>query len=54
MDTMNSLKLSYFYYQHSELVVKYNIWLKALLQHGISEPVFYGNLIKTYKKCWKE
>ena len=33
---------SKFYYRHSELIVKYNIGLKTLLQQGISEPIFYG------------
>ena len=32
------------YYRHSELIVKYNICLKTLLQQGISKPVFYGDL----------
>ena len=27
--------------RHSELIVKYNIGLKTLLQQGISEPIFY-------------
>ena len=31
---------SKFYLRHSELIVKYNISLKTLLQQGISEPVF--------------
>ena len=31
---------SKFYYRHSELIVKYNIGLKTLLQQGISEPIF--------------
>ena len=31
---------SKFYHRHSELIVKYNIGLKTLLQQGISEPVF--------------
>ena len=31
---------SKFYYPHSELIVKYSICLKTLLQQGISEPVF--------------
>ena len=31
---------SKFYHRHSELIVKYNIGLKALLQQGISEPFF--------------
>ena len=34
--------LSKFYHRHSELIVKYNIGLKTLLQQGISEPIFYG------------
>ena len=29
---------SKFYQRHSELIVKYNIGLKTLLQQGISEP----------------
>ena len=36
---------SKFYYRHSELIVRYNICLKTLLQQGISEPVFYGDLV---------
>ena len=31
---------SKFYHRHSELIVKYNIGLKTLLQQGISEPYF--------------
>ena len=33
---------SKFYDTHSELIVKYNVGLKALLQLDIPEPVFYG------------
>ena len=33
---------SKFYHWHSELIVKYNIGLKKILQQGISEPIFYG------------
>ena len=40
---------SKFYYSHSELIVKYNICLKPLLQQGISEPVFYGDLVYRFK-----
>ena len=36
---------SIFYHRHSELIVKYNIGLKTLLQQGISEPIFYGDLV---------
>ena len=31
---------SKFYHRHSELIVKYNIGFKTLLQQGISEPIF--------------
>ena len=34
-----------FYHRHSELIVKYNIGLKTLLQQGISEPIYYGDLV---------
>ena len=37
--------------RHSELIVKYNICSKTLLQQGISEPVFfYGDLVYKFKK----
>ena len=36
---------SKFYHRDSELIVKYNIRLKTLLQQGISEPIFYGDLV---------
>ena len=38
------------YHRHSELFVKYNIGLKTLLQQGISEPIFYGNLVYEFKR----
>ena len=41
---------SKFYYRHSELIVKYNIGLKTLLQQGISEPIFYGDLVYKFKR----
>ena len=37
------------YHRHSELIVEYNIGLKALLQQGISEPIFYGDLVYKFK-----
>ena len=40
---------SKFYHRHSELIVKYNIGLKTLLQQGISEPTFYGDLFYKFK-----
>ena len=36
---------SKFYHRHSDLILNYNIGLKTLLQQGISEPVFYGDLV---------
>ena len=41
---------SEFYHRHSELIVKYNIGLKHLLQQGISEPIFYGDLVYKFKR----
>ena len=41
---------SKFYHRHSELIVKYNIGLETLLQQGISEPIFYGNLVYKFKR----
>ena len=41
---------SKFYYRHSELIVKYNIGLQILLQQGISEPIFYGDLVYKFKR----
>ena len=37
------------YHRHSELIVKYNIGLKTLLQQGISEHIFYGDLVYKFK-----
>ena len=41
---------SKFYHRHSDLIVKYNIRLKTLLQQGISEPIFYGDLVYKFKR----
>ena len=38
------------YHRHSELTVKYNIGLKTLLQQGISEPIFYADLVYKLKR----
>ena len=35
---------------NSELIVKYNIGLKTLLQQGISEPIFYDDLVYKFKR----
>ena len=39
-----------FYHRHSEIIVIYNIGLKTLLQQGISEPIFYGDLVYKFKR----
>ena len=41
---------SKFYRRHSELVEKYNVSLRKLLQQGISEPEFYGDLVYRIRK----
>ena len=41
---------SKFYHRHSESIVKYNIRLKTLLHQGISEPIFYGDLVYKFKR----
>ena len=43
-------EFSNFYHRHSELIVKYIIWLKTLLQQGISEPIFFGDLVYKFKR----
>ena len=42
---------SKFYQKHSELIVKYNIGFKTLLQQGIQEPKFYGDLVYIQTNC---
>ena len=41
---------SKFYHRHSELIVKYTIGFKTILQQGISEPIFYGDLVYKFKR----
>ena len=41
---------SKFYRRHSALVEKYNVGLKILLQQGMSEPEFYGDLVYRFRK----
>ena len=47
---LTAKSISKFYHRHSELIVKYNIGLKTLLQQGISEPIFYGDLVYKFKQ----
>ena len=39
-----------FYRRHYELISKYNVGLKTLLNEGLSEPEFYGDLVYKFKK----
>ena len=41
---------SKFYHRHSELIVKCKIGLKTLLQQGLLEPVFCGDLVYKFKR----
>ena len=41
---------SKFYHRHSKLIVRYNIGLNTHLQQGISEPIFYGDLVNKFKR----
>ena len=41
---------SKFYRRHSALVEKYSVSLKTLLQQGISEAEFYGDLVYRFRK----
>ena len=38
------------YRRHSALLEKYSVSLKTLLQQGISEPQFYGDLVYKFRK----
>ena len=40
---------SKFYRRHSTLLEKYSVGLKTLLQQGISEPEFYGDLVYRFR-----
>ena len=41
---------SKFYRRHSALLETYSVSLKTLLQQGISEPEFYGDLVHGFRK----
>ena len=43
-------KQGYRYHKIRKAIVKYNIGLKFLLQQGISEPIFYGDLVYKFKR----
>ena len=42
---------SKFYRRHNELVSKFEVRLKYLLHHDLSEPEFYGDLVYKFKKA---
>ena len=41
---------SIFYRRHYDLISKFNVALKTLLREGLSETVFYGDLVYKFKK----
>ena len=41
---------SKFYRRHNALLEKYSVSLKTLLQQGMSEPEFYGDLVYRFRK----
>ena len=41
---------SKFYRRHYKLISKFNVRLKSLLNHGLSEPEFYGDFVYKFKK----
>ena len=43
---------SKFYRRHSDLVSKFDVGLKSLLQQGLSEPEFYGDLVYKFRKIY--
>ena len=47
---LNRKAFSKFYRRHSALLDKYSVSLKTLLQQGISEPEFYGDLVYRFRK----
>ena len=48
----NRKLFSIIYHRHSQLIVKYNIGLKTLLQQGISGPICYGDLIYKFERIF--
>ena len=41
---------SKFYRRHYELISKFNVGVKTLLHHGLSEPKFNGDLVYKFKR----
>ena len=44
---------SKFYRRHYELVSKFKVGLKSLLQQSLSEPEFYGDFVYKFRKIVK-
>ena len=42
----HKLRKAFFYRRHYDIVSIYNVGLKTLLLQGLSEPEFYGDLVK--------
>ena len=47
--SIKELSMWGYYHRNSELIVKYNNGLKTLLKQGISELIFYGDLVYKFK-----
>ena len=45
---------SKFYRRYFDLVSKFNVEFKSLLQKGLSEPEFYGDLVYKFRKKKKK
>ena len=43
---------SKFYRRHSDLVSKFSVGLKSLLQQGLSQIEFYGDLVYKFRKIY--
>ena len=41
---------TFYHHRHSEVIVKYTTGLKTILQEGISEPIFDGDLVYKFKR----
>ena len=41
---------SKFYRQYNDLISKFQVGLKSLMRHRLSEPEFYGDLVYKLKK----
>ena len=50
--TMRNTSFLKFYHRHSELIVKYISGSKTLQQQGISEPIFYSDLVYKFKRVF--